>query len=60
MMPATGAMSCRKLKLSLSYSVALMAFAGATRVAVGRRPHHRLGGEIGPGAGPAFDHDRLT
>ena len=63
MMLATGAMSRMKLKLSLSYSVALIAFvplARRERVAVRRRAHDRLGGDIAAGARPVVDDELLT
>ena len=62
-MPATGAISRMKLKLSLSYSVALIALAESKpekRVAVRGRAHDRLGGDIAAGAWPVLDDKWLA
>ena len=63
MMPATGAMSRMKLKLSLSYRVALIALVSADqeeRVAVRRRAHDRFGADIAAGARPVLDDEWMT
>src|SRR6516164_5779043 len=59
MMPATGAISSMKLKLSLSYSVALIAFDVLTRSSVRRCLDDRLGRKIA-GCARAIFNDKLV
>src|SRR5215831_9435928 len=59
-MLATGAMSRLRLKLSFSYIVVLIAFAVVSRkerVAIGRRAHDRLGGDIAASTRPVLDDE---
>src|SRR5262249_4261866 len=54
------AMSRLRLKLSFSYIVVLIAFAVVSRkerVAIGRRAHDRLGGDIAASTRPVLDDD---
>src|SRR5262245_54600063 len=62
MMPATGAMLWIKLKLLFVERRVdrIRRSNKQKRVAVGRRPHDRLGRDIGACARPAFDDERLT
>src|SRR6516164_7892918 len=63
MMPATGAMSRMKSKLSFSYNVALIALYPPDheqRVAVGRCTYNRLGADIAAATRPVVDNKLLA
>ena len=63
MMPATGAMSRHEIEIELVVERGVDGVGRRDqkqRVAVGRRAHDRLGGDIGAAARPVFDDDRLA